>query len=116
VGIAIVIAAGISSQYHPSIAVTHGNYSECTELKNASSELLPGTYYSSAQITLSTLDPSPTPTISSVFTTTRTTTAAMLHEVQTDLSSTPITPSPTLFSMQFDSTIRDLWGVTGYWD
>jgi len=117
VGIAIVIAAGISSQYHPSIAVTHGNYSECTELKtsrNASSELWPGTYYSSALITPTTLDPSPTPTTSSVFTISRTTTATTLHEAQTDLSSTPITPSHTQVStqQQFERTLSDYIGPT----
>ena len=107
-GIAIVIAAGISSQYHPSVAVTHGNYSECTELKmsgNASSELWPGTYYSSAQIT-PTPDPSPTPTTSSVLT--MTSTAASLH------SSTPITPSHTLTSMQFERTTVSSKALSDY--
>ena len=51
VGIAIMIAAGISSQYYPSAAVTHGNYSECTEVETSNSnfsETWSATHYSTS--------------------------------------------------------------------
>ena len=84
VGIAIVVAAGISSQYHPSAAMTHGNYSECTEIEtsnNSFSETWSATYYSSLN---RTPIPSPTPTIR---------TATSLHWTDSYSSSTHIPPS-----------------------
>ena len=84
VGIAIVVAAGISSQYHPSAAMTHGNYSECTEIEtsnNSFSETWSATYYISLN---RTPVPSPTPT---------TRTATSLHWTDSYSSSTHIPPS-----------------------
>ena len=84
VGIAIVVAAGISSQYHPSAAMTHGNYSECTEIEtsnNSFSETWSATYYSSLN---RTPIPSPSPTIR---------TATFLHRTDSYSNSTHIPPS-----------------------
>ena len=80
VGIAIVIAAGISSQYYPSAAVTHGNYSECTEIETSNSsfsETWSATYYSNLHMMPT---PSPTPT---------TRTATSLYRTDSYLSGPP---------------------------
>ena len=96
VGMAIVIAAGISSQYYPSAAVTHGNYSECTETETSNSnfsETWSATYYSSLHMMPT---PSPTPT---------TRTATSLHWTDSYSSSTHIPPSyMSTITMKFART------------
>lgn len=96
VGMAIVVAAGISSQYYPSAAVTHGNYSECTETETSNSnfsETWSATYYSSLHIMPT---PSPTPT---------TRTATSMHWTDSYSSSTHIPPSHmSTITMKFART------------
>lgn len=54
VGVAILIAAGVSSQYHP--PVSSGNYSECTDMNNIKFQSNTTDYYSTI---------APTPTLAS---------------------------------------------------
>ena len=115
-GAALVIGAGVSSQYHP--PVSHGNYSECTDDSNISDVLTVAVSPTpSSTLTVpsgSTVTLSPTRTVTSQWSLGYTTTTTAVGSYSSTSSVLPsTTPTGSIVVLSPTRTIGSQWSL-GY--